>query len=76
MPVIVFIGTAATFTVTYLFRSSTRVTDAIGQTWITGNIYETAVIASIYTMFFIAILAAIKIAQSNYKKTPELESTD
>ena len=70
MPVIMFVGTAATFTVKYLFRPSTQVTDAVGQTWITGNIYETAVIASIYTMFFIAILAAIKIAQSNYKKTP------
>jgi uncharacterized membrane protein len=76
MAVVVFLGTAATFTVRYLFSSSTQVTDAVGQTWITGNIYETAVIASIYTMFFIAILAAIKIAQSNYKKAPELEPTD
>jgi hypothetical protein len=39
------------------------VTDAVGVTWRTGDIYETSVLLTIYGMGFIALLALLRIAQ-------------
>jgi hypothetical protein len=39
------------------------VTDAVGTTWRTGDIYETSALVTIYGMFFIAVLALLRTAQ-------------
>ncbi|MGP3919925.1 hypothetical protein [Nonomuraea sp. 10N515B] len=37
------VGTAATFVIAFLTGERTTVTDALGQTWRTGDIYETSI---------------------------------
>jgi hypothetical protein len=39
------------------------VTDAVGNTWRTGDIYETSALVTVYGMFFFAVLALLRIAQ-------------
>jgi hypothetical protein len=39
------------------------VTDALGQTWRTSDIYETSVLTTIYGMVFITVLAALSLAR-------------
>jgi uncharacterized membrane protein len=41
----------------------TTITDATGTTWRTGDIYETSVLVTVYGMFFLALLALLRIAQ-------------
>jgi uncharacterized membrane protein len=47
----------------YLVADHKVVTDQLGQTWRTADIYETSVITMIYGMGFLTILAALRIAQ-------------
>lgn len=47
----------------YLTGERTTVTDALGQTWRTADIYETSVLNTIYGMVFITVLAALSLAR-------------
>jgi uncharacterized membrane protein len=49
--------------VRYFTGERTTVTDAVGVTWGTGDIYETSVLVTIYGMVLIALLALLRIAQ-------------
>jgi putative membrane protein len=51
------------FFVTYATAERKVVTDALGQTWRTGDIYETSVLTTVYGLMFISILAFLRIAQ-------------
>jgi hypothetical protein len=59
----VYAATAATFVMAYLAGERTTVTDALGQTWRTGDIYETSVLTTIYGMGFIIVPAALGLAR-------------
>ncbi|MDX6350314.1 MAG: hypothetical protein QOF84_5104 [Streptomyces sp.] len=49
---------------TLLFTGDHKtVTDAAGHTWQTADIYETSTLVTVYGMFFIAVLALLRIAQ-------------
>ena len=55
-----------TFVLNYVVGAgNTPVTDAAGVTWHTGSIIESAAIVSIYTMLFVAALAAVKLIQGS-----------
>jgi uncharacterized membrane protein len=54
---------AVGFFVTYATAERTVVTDALGQTWRTADIYETSALTTIYGLVFIAALAFLRIAQ-------------
>jgi uncharacterized membrane protein len=58
--------TGAVFILNYLSASNHTVTDATGAVWQTINIYETGAIISLFTMIFIAALAAIKLIQRQF----------
>ncbi len=60
---LLYAATAATFIIAFLTGERTTVTDALGQTWRTGDIYETSVLTTIYGMVFITILAALSLAR-------------
>jgi uncharacterized membrane protein len=60
---LLYAATAGTFVVAYLTGERTTVTDALGQTWRTGDIYETSVLSMIYGMGFITVLAALSLAR-------------
>lgn len=62
-PVLLYAATAGTFVMDFLTRERTTVTDALGQTWRTGDIYETSVLTMIYGMGFITVLAALSLAR-------------
>ncbi|MGP3960902.1 carotenoid biosynthesis protein [Nonomuraea sp. 3N208] len=62
-PLVLYAATAGSFVVAFLTRERTTVTDALGQTWRTGDIYETSVLTTIYGMIFITILAALNLAR-------------
>ncbi|MEX0745464.1 MAG: carotenoid biosynthesis protein [Phycisphaeraceae bacterium] len=51
------------FVLSFLVEDSAPVTDATGAAWLSGDIYETAVITSLFTMMFVVALAAIKVMQ-------------
>lgn len=51
------------FVLSFLVEDSAPVTDATGAAWLSGDIYETAVITSLFTMMFVVALAAIKVVQ-------------
>lgn len=53
---------AALFVLNYLIKGSGPVTDAAGVGWRTGDIAETAAITSVFTMLFVVLLAAIRLA--------------
>lgn len=55
----------AAFVLQYVAGTSPNrtVVDATGAAWQTGNIYETAAILALFTMLFIAALAAVKLIQ-------------
>jgi uncharacterized membrane protein len=55
--------TISFFTQFFTGKRTTTVTDAVGTTWRTGDIYETSVLLTVYGMFFIALLALLRIAQ-------------
>lgn len=54
-----------TFVLNYVVGAgNTQVTDPAGVIWHTGSITESAAIVSIYTMLFVAALAAVKLVQA------------
>lgn len=55
--------TGSVFILNYLRGSDRAVTDATGAVWHTANIYETAAIASLFTMICIAAIAAVRLLQ-------------
>ena len=55
--------TGSAFILNYLSARNRAVTDATGAVWQTINIYETAAILSLFTMIFIAAMAAVKLIQ-------------
>src|SRR3989442_2167282 len=57
--ILVYLWTSVGFLRSFLFHTNMQVTDAVGQTWRTGDIYETSAIMAIYTMIFISILALV-----------------
>jgi uncharacterized membrane protein len=67
---LLYAGTAAAFVITFLTADRTTVTDALGYTWRTGDIYETAALTSIYGMVFVTILAAFSLARRNVAAPP------
>jgi uncharacterized membrane protein len=71
---------ATTFSFFARFATAARgtVTDAVGVTWQTGDIYETSVLLTVYGMGFIALLALLRIAQRRTTATasaPEVTET-
>ncbi|MCU1611659.1 MAG: carotenoid biosynthesis protein [Pseudonocardiales bacterium] len=61
--VLLYAATAISFFPQFFTGERTTVTDAAGATWRTGDIYETSVLLTVYGMFFIALLALLRIAQ-------------
>lgn len=62
-PLLLYAATAGTFVMDFLTGERTTVTDALGQTWRTSDIYETSVLTTIYGMVFITVLAAFSLAR-------------
>ena len=61
--VLLYAATAISFFPKFFTGERTTVTDAVGATWCTGDIHETSVLLTVYGMFFIALLALLRIAQ-------------
>jgi uncharacterized membrane protein len=61
--VLLYAATTITFYTTFFTGQRTTVTDALGVTWRTGDIYQTSVLMTIYGMSFLALLALLRIAQ-------------
>jgi len=55
--------TTVSFFVDLFTGDQETVTDAVGATWQTADIYETSALVTVYGMFFIALLALLRIAQ-------------
>jgi uncharacterized membrane protein len=53
------------YVLAFLAQDSTPVTDATGATWRKGDIAETAAITSLFTMIFVAVLAAIGVMRDS-----------
>jgi putative membrane protein len=45
------------------FGKNVQVTDPSGTTWMTGDLYDTGALVTIFTMGFIVVLSAIRIAR-------------
>jgi putative membrane protein len=61
--VLLYAATTISFFTQFFTGERTTVTDAVGATWRTGDIYETSVLLTVYGMIFIAFLALLRIAQ-------------
>ena len=61
--VLLYAATTLSFFTNFFTGERTTVTDAVGATWRTGDIYETSVLLTVYGMIFIALLALLRIAQ-------------
>lgn len=61
--IILYAATTLTYFAAYATRERVAVTDPSGTTWHTGDIYETSVLLAVYGMLFLALLAALRIAQ-------------
>lgn len=62
-PLLLYAATAAAFVIDFCVRDRTAVTDALGQTWRTGDIAETSVLSMIYGMGLFTVLAGLSLAQ-------------
>jgi uncharacterized membrane protein len=60
---LLYVATTFSFFTKFATGTRTTVTDAVGATWRTGDIYETSVLLTVYGMVFIALLALLRIAQ-------------
>src|ERR1700719_1912798 len=60
--VLLYAATTISFFAKFFTGGHTTVTDATGVTWHTADIYETSVLVTVYGMFFIALLALLRIA--------------
>jgi uncharacterized membrane protein len=63
--VLLYAATTISFFTGFFTGERTTVTDAVGATWRTGDIYETSVLVTVYGMFFIALLALLRTAQQH-----------
>jgi len=61
--VLLYAATTISFIAAFFTGQRTTVTDAVGTTWNTGDIYETSVLLTVYGMIFIALLALLRIGQ-------------
>jgi uncharacterized membrane protein len=61
--VILYAATTLSFVAAFAFRDRVTVTDATGQPWRTGDIYETSLLVAVYGMGFLALLALLRVAQ-------------
>jgi uncharacterized membrane protein len=61
--VLLYLLTTLAFFVRLFTGTRTVVPDATGTTWLTGDIYETSALVTVYGMFFIAVLALLRTAQ-------------
>ncbi|MDT7724602.1 MAG: hypothetical protein QOI21_1178 [Actinomycetota bacterium] len=61
--VLLYAATTISFFTKFFTGENTTVTDAAGTTWNTSDIYETSVLLTVYGMFFISLLALLRIAQ-------------
>jgi putative membrane protein len=66
------------FFVSYFTEDHNAVTDAVGNTWQTADIYETSALVTVYGMLFFALLAVLRIAQqhiASQSPIPAVEAT-
>jgi putative membrane protein len=61
--VLPYAATTISYFTKFFSGERTTVTDAVGVTWRTGDIYETSVLLTVYGMVFISLLALLRIAQ-------------
>lgn len=61
--IFLYAATTLTFFAAYVKGERVTVTDATGQAWRTGDIYEISILLAIYGMLFLALLAVLRIAQ-------------
>ncbi len=61
---------ASHFVLVYLAYKSEPISDPAGVSWQSGHVYETAAIIAIFTMVFVAVLAALKIARDDEAAPP------
>jgi putative membrane protein len=60
---ILYAATTLSFFAAWVRGARVTVTDATGQTWRTGDIYETSILLALYGMLFLTLLAVLRIAQ-------------
>jgi uncharacterized membrane protein len=60
--VILYTATSLSFFAAYVNGDRSTVTDPAGTTWLTGDIYETSILLTIYGMLFLTLLAVLRIA--------------
>jgi putative membrane protein len=74
--VLPYAATTISFFTKFFTGEDTTVTDAAGKTWHTGDIYETSVLLTVYGMFFLALLALLRVAQRHHEEpgTPRKRS--
>jgi putative membrane protein len=63
--VLLYAGMALTYFVPVFNGERKTVTDAVGHLWRTADIYETSALTTVYGMFFIALLALLRIARQH-----------
>jgi putative membrane protein len=68
--VLLYAATTISFYADFFTGDRTTVTDAVGNTWRTGDIYETSVLMTVYGMTFIALLALLRLAQRRTAPAP------
>ncbi|HVW44915.1 MAG TPA: carotenoid biosynthesis protein [Amycolatopsis sp.] len=68
--VLLYAATAISFVTTFFTAERATVTDATGATWHTADIHETSVLLAVYGMFFLALLALLRIAQRHSTTAP------
>ncbi|MFF1451317.1 carotenoid biosynthesis protein [Streptomyces sp. NPDC058274] len=62
-PVLLYAAIAVNFFAEYARGDRKIVTDALGHTWHTGDIYQTSALTTVYGMVFVALMAFLRIAQ-------------
>jgi putative membrane protein len=62
--------TTVSFFADYFTADHKTVTDAIGNSWQTADIYETSTLVTVYGMCFIALIAILRIAQQHTTSAP------
>jgi uncharacterized membrane protein len=60
---LLYVATTFSFFTKFATGTRTTVTDAVGATWRTGDIYETSVLLTVYGMLFISLIALLRVAQ-------------
>jgi uncharacterized membrane protein len=62
-PSFVYLGTGLSFVVQYFAFGNTRVIDATGHVWQTGDIYLASAVIAIFAMILLAVMALLKITR-------------